>query len=104
MVKHVEELRAELKFASLHNAKVFVHGGIHVPEAGITKSIAARSASSARSGEAELSALCIRYEYPSSLRIRRWPDRACVPVEVGGGITLGGERRIRSCSPAGRDA
>src|SRR5262249_41939066 len=94
MVKNVEELRAELKFASLRDAEVFVHGEIHVPEAGIAKRIAARSASTARGGEAELSALRIGHEYSSSLRIRRWPDRACVLVEVHSGITLGGERRI----------
>src|SRR5262249_17216104 len=104
MVKHVEELRAELKFASLRDAEVLVHGEIHVPEAGVTKRIAARSARTARSGEAELRKLCIRYECPPSLRIRRWPDRARVPIEVRGGVTLRSERCIRQCSATGSNS
>src|SRR5262249_49860141 len=95
MVKHVEEFRPELQFASLRYAKVFVHREIHVPETGITKRIAASSARTPRSGETELCALFIRYEYAASLRIRRRPDRSRIPVEIRGGVTFGGERCIR---------
>ncbi len=95
MIEYVEELRPKLNPASLRDAKVFVHGEIHVPEAGITKRIAARSAGTARGGEAELSAVGIRHEYPSSLSVRRGPDRVRVTVEVRCGVALRGERRIR---------